>query len=81
MSTMTNILHTSVSLKHGYDESLNRYYVVHPLDDVAEQKIDTANLGPMVMTRAVRWSLLTLRVYLILISVLVLVRVLRLAGI
>ncbi len=58
-----------------------RYLVVHPLDDIAERKIDTRNLGPMPMTRTVRWSLFTLRLYLILMIGLVLFRVARLAGV
>ena len=81
MSTITNILHTEVTLKHGYDETLNRYFVVHPLDDIAEVKIDTRELGPMPMTPTVRWSLLTLRLYLILMIGLVLFRIVRLAGV
>lgn len=80
MSTMTHIFQPEALLKHGYDKALNRYYVVHPLDDVVEKKIDTASLGPMPMTRTVRWSLLTLRLYLILMFALVLFRVIRLAG-
>ena len=30
------------------------FSVVHPLDDVPEEKVDTENLGPMHMTRTVR---------------------------
>ena len=54
--------------------------VVHPLDDVAEQKIGTEYLGPMRMTTAVRVSLLVLRVYLGLMMLLLLYHVLDLAG-
>jgi hypothetical protein len=55
--------------------------VVHPLDDVQEQKVETKHLGPMPMTPAVRISLLALRGYLVLVMLLVLYHVLGLAGI
>lgn len=80
MSTMTKVLHTEEMLKHGYDESLDRYIVVHPLDDRPEVKIDTEALGPMTMTPSVKWSLLSLRGYLVLMFVLVMYHVLQLAG-
>lgn len=54
--------------------------VIHPLDDVKEQKIETAHLGPMRMTPLVRLSLLALRGYLALMMLLVLYHVLQLAG-
>ena len=57
------------------------FLVVHPLDDAPEQKVDTAHLGPMPMTRSVRWSLMTLRAYLVLMMLLVLYHVVDLAGI
>ncbi len=56
------------------------YVVVHPLDDQPEQKVDSARMGPMKMTASVRWSLLALRGYLVLLVVLVLYHVLQLAG-
>lgn len=56
------------------------FYVVHPLDDVREEKCDAKALGAMPMTQAVKWSLLTLRGYLILMGMLVLYHVLDLAG-
>lgn len=80
MSTMTNVLNAEGTLRHGYDEVLNRYVVVHPLDDVAEEKIDTEQLGPMSMTATVKWSLISLRGYLVLMLLLVLYHVLQLAG-
>jgi hypothetical protein len=55
--------------------------VIHPLDDVQEQKVETGHLGPMRMTPAVRISLLALRGYLVLMMLLVLYHVLDLAGI
>jgi len=56
------------------------FLVIHPLDDVQEQKIETKHLGPMKMTSAVRISLLVLRGYLVLMMLLVLYHVLDLAG-
>lgn len=58
----------------------NHYFVVHPLDDVRETKIDTSTLGAMPMTASVKISLMTLRGYLILMMLLVLYHVLDLAG-
>ena len=57
------------------------YLVIHPLDDVQEQKVDTKHLGLMRMTPAVRVSLLALRGYLVLMMLLVLYHVLSLAGV
>jgi hypothetical protein len=54
--------------------------VIHPLDDVQEQKVETEHLGPMRMTPAVRLSLLAMRGYLVLMMLLVLYHVLDLAG-
>jgi hypothetical protein len=48
------------------------FLVIHPLDDVREQKVDIKHLGPMRMTPAVRISLLCLRGYLMLMMLLVL---------
>jgi hypothetical protein len=58
----------------------NHYVVVHPLDDVPEQKVGTAKLGPMPMTTSVKLSLIALRSYLLLMVFLVLYHVLDLAG-
>jgi len=55
--------------------------VIHPLDDVQEQKIETRNLGPMRMTPPVRIALLALRGYLVLMMLLVLYHVLDLEGV
>lgn len=63
------------------NQELTRHFVVvHPLDDVPEEKIDTESLGPMAMTASVRISLLSLRAYLVLMMVLVFYRVVLLAG-
>lgn len=56
------------------------FLVIHPLDDVVEQKVETKHLGPMRMTPAVRISLLALRGYLVLMMLLLLYHVLGLAG-
>ena len=69
MSTMTQVL----------NEDLERYIVVHPLDDVPEEKVDTESLGPMPMTASVKWSLISLRAYLVLMIGLVFYRVVFLA--
>ncbi len=59
----------------------NHYVVVHPLDDVEEQKVDTSALGPMTMTTSVKISLVALRGYLVLMVLLVFYHVMDLAGI
>ena len=56
------------------------FVVVHPLDDMPEQKVDTTALGPMPMTVSVKLSLMALRTYLVLMMVLVLYHVMDLAG-
>ena len=60
-----------------------RFHVIHPLDDVPEEKLcpTNLNLGLMHMSGARWWSLLTLRVYLIVIVLLVTYRGLDLAGV
>jgi hypothetical protein len=70
MSTMTQVL----------NKEMEGYLVVHPLDDVPEEKVDTESLGPMPMTASVKWSLISLRAYLVLMIALVFYRVLSLAG-
>jgi hypothetical protein len=73
---METILNTA-----GVNESKDHFVVVHPLDDVLEQKIDIGSLGPMPMTKSVRVSLLSLRAYLVLMILLVAYHVMGLAGI
>lgn len=63
-----------------HDISENHFVVVHPLDDVAEQKVDISTLGKMPMTRSVKLSLLALRGYLVLMVLLVSYHVLALSG-
>jgi len=57
------------------------YVVVHPLFDVPEEKINTDAIGPLQMTIAVKWSLITLRFYLIVMIGLAFYRSMVLAGI
>jgi hypothetical protein len=56
------------------------YYVVHPLDDEPEEKLNTEGMGHMHMTRSVKLSLLALRLYLIMMVMLVLYRVVEMAS-
>ena len=55
-------------------------YVVHPLDDAPEQKCSLDGLGHIHLSKSVKASLITLRVYLILILALALYRLLDLIG-
>ena len=72
MATLTNPIENEALTRH--------FVVVHPLDDVPEEKVDTESLGPMAMTASVRISLLSLRAYLVLMMLLVFYRVALLAG-
>ena len=72
MATAMNSLQT--------EELENRFVVIHPLDDVPEEKVDTESLGPMAMTWSVRISLVSLRAYLVSMMLLVLYHALHLAG-
>jgi hypothetical protein len=54
--------------------------IVHPLDDVAEEKLNVKGLGKLDMTGAVKWSLLALRGYLLIMIGLILFDVVHLAG-
>jgi hypothetical protein len=58
----------------------NYFLVIHPLDDIPEQKIDSDHLPPMEMTQGVRWSLISLRVYLILMIALFMYHIIDLAS-
>jgi hypothetical protein len=57
------------------------FLVIHPLDDLEEQKVETSHLGSIHMTPAVRLSLMALRGYLALMMALVAYHVLDLAGV
>jgi hypothetical protein len=57
------------------------FRVVHPLDDVHEQKRTSEGLGKIRMTLPVRISLAVLRVYLIAMTLMLGYHVLDLAGV
>ncbi len=61
--------------------NMNEFRVIHPLDDVAEQKCSTEGLGKIKMTRAVRVSLRILRGYLIAMTLMLGYHVLDLSGV
>jgi len=56
------------------------FNVVHPRDDIQEEKCNTETLGPMAMSPSVKLSLMALRGYLFVMTLLVLYHVLDLAG-
>ena len=58
---------------------INGYLVIHPLDDSPEEKCSAEGLGLMHFSRSVRWSLLTLRAYLVLMGLLIAYRVFSMA--
>jgi hypothetical protein len=64
----------------GFTPEINGFRVVHPLDDIAEQKCSTVGLGKIRMTRAVRVSLGVLRAYLMLMTLMLSYHVLDLSG-
>lgn len=55
--------------------------VIHPLDDVAEEKCSAEGLGPIEMTKAVRISLQCLRAYLALMTLMLVYHVLEVSGV
>jgi len=57
------------------------FRVIHPLDDVPEEKCSSEGLGHIAMTPAVRISLTVLRGYLILMTMMLGYHVLDLAGV
>ena len=57
------------------------FRVIHPLEDVAEQKCVSEGLGQIAITPSVRLSLKILRGYLILMTAMLLYHVLDLAGV
>lgn len=56
------------------------YYVVHPLDDVPEQKCDPATLGPLKLSRGERFVLIGLQGYLVVMVGLAIYRMVDLAS-
>ena len=59
----------------------NSYYVIHPLDDEIEEKCKIEGLGLMALSPTVKYSLISLRLYLIFMAGLVLYRALHEMGI
>jgi hypothetical protein len=57
------------------------FIVIHPLEDVAEQKCVSEGLGHIAMTPSVRLSLKILRGYLALMTGMLIYHVLDLAGV
>jgi hypothetical protein len=75
MGVMALLRPTTVS-----NVSEDQFVVIHPLDDVREEKVDTASLGRMSMTISAKISLMALRGYLVLMMLLVLYHVIDLSG-
>ena len=67
-----------VTMHNPYDPESFR--VIHPLNDVPEQKCSSEGLGHVAMTPAVRISLTVLRGYLIAMTLMLGYHVLDLAG-
>jgi hypothetical protein len=75
MSTLSHQLTDPVK----NDPNDDFFYVVHPLDDLPEEKVKSDHLPPLKMTPTVRWSLFTLRAYLIVMMLLLAYHVVDLA--
>lgn len=69
---MTTMIHPATM-----NTSEKCYYVIHPLYDAPEEKCNIERLGPMPLSPAVKYSLLSLRLYLVLMAGLVFYRVLH----
>jgi hypothetical protein len=67
------------TMQNTYDPEYFR--VIHPLDDAPEEKCSTEGLGHIAMTPAVSISLMVLRGYLILMTLMLGYHVLDLAGV
>jgi hypothetical protein len=63
------------------EKVIKKYSVVHPLFDKKEKKCDVEGLGRMKMSACVKYALLSLRVYLILMAGLVVYRGLHELGV
>ena len=66
------------TLQNSYEQQ--SFSVIHPLDDVREQKCSSEGLGRIRMTRPVRISLAVLRGYLVAMTLMLGYHVLDLAG-
>ena len=72
---------TSMLLLNDTHDLFESTVVIHPIFDLPEQKLDPSRLGPMKMTISVRVSLYLLRFYLLAMVLLVVYRMLELAGV
>jgi hypothetical protein len=63
----------------GEERKREFFYVIHPLDDVPEEKVKSDHLPPLKMTPSFWWSLFALRAYLIIMLVLLIYRLVDLA--
>jgi len=72
---------TTMTTQATLNANKNCFYVIHPLDDAPEEKCNTEGLGLMPLSRVVKYSLLSLRLYLILMGGLVFYRVMHETGI
>lgn len=59
MRTLSNRL-TKLEDEEGNTEY---FYVIHPLDDIPEEKVKSDHLPPLKMTPSVWWALFALREY------------------
>jgi hypothetical protein len=66
------------SIQNSYEPQ--SFIVIHPLNDVAEQKCSSEGLGQIAMTRPVRICLSILRAYLAAMTLMLGYHVLDLAG-
>jgi hypothetical protein len=60
--------------------NVNRFEVIHPIYDTPEAKCDPTDLGPMKMSKSVRFSLFALRGYLLVMGLMLGYHMLDLAG-
>ncbi len=67
------------TMQNSYESQC--FSVVHPLNDVPEQKCSSEGLGQIAMTRLVRISLGILRAYLIVMTLMLSYHILDLAGV
>jgi hypothetical protein len=70
-----------ILMRNKANYNKNCFYVIHPLDDQIEEKCQIEGLGLMALSPTVKYSLISLRLYLILMVVLVFYRVLHEMGI
>lgn len=76
-----NRVNTNPDFINTKDTDVESYLVVHPLFDVPEEKVDTDSVKPLVMSKTVIWSLISLRAYLVIMVGLAFYRTFVLAGI